>query len=39
LNEWLWPSRKVEGFDETLCGADFSRRSCPEESAQLVMYR
>jgi hypothetical protein len=39
LHEWVRHSGKVQGLDETLCGADFSCRSCPEESAQLVMHR
>lgn len=39
LHEWVRQSGKVQGFHETLCGSDFSCRSCPEESAQLVVHR
>jgi len=39
LPQWVRQSGKVQSFDETPCGADLSCRSCPEESAQLVMHR
>ena len=31
-------SGKVQGLDETPGGADFPRRSCPEEPAQLMLH-
>lgn len=39
LREGARQAGEVQGFDETLRGADLACRSCPEETAQLLMHR